>query len=149
MNRTVYRRAIAVVTSAAGSILFVREGSDPYWILPGGGVRGQETFQEACARELHEELGICPAIGELAFVFENFFSVRGRGRHEICVALHVHLTVESIASVETNKRRECRFIPREDLRSLQILPRVLPELLVLPRATYRVWRDERAAEGRS
>jgi ADP-ribose pyrophosphatase YjhB (NUDIX family) len=151
VNRTMYRRAVAVGTSAAGSILFVREGSDPYWILPGGRVREEETFQEACARELHEELGIRPAIGELAFVLENFFTVQDRGIHEICVAFHVALGVDAIASVERNKRRECRFIPGQNIRSMHILPRVLPELLALRSATvaYRVWRDEPAAEGRA
>ncbi|PMY30650.1 DNA mismatch repair protein MutT [Pseudomonas sp. GW456-L14] len=38
---------------------------DDYWATPGGGLEGDETFQVAAIRELHEETGIqVSAVGE-------------------------------------------------------------------------------------
>lgn len=50
--------AHTVVYQPSGELLLVwHEGVD-MWVLPGGGVREEESFREAAARELREEAGI-------------------------------------------------------------------------------------------
>jgi ADP-ribose pyrophosphatase YjhB (NUDIX family) len=51
-----------------GRILLVRPTYKSYWDIPGGYVEPGETPRTACIREVHEELGIRPTIGELLTV---------------------------------------------------------------------------------
>lgn len=41
-----------------GSVLLVRHTYDPWWHLPGGGVKRSEAFSEAARREVREETGL-------------------------------------------------------------------------------------------
>jgi len=34
------------------------DNTDGFWVLPGGGVKKYETFEEAVKREIYEETGI-------------------------------------------------------------------------------------------
>jgi len=56
----------------------------PIWVAPGGGLERDETWEEAAARELHEETGQRRTIGRL--VFEQRFALPGgaqpRTQHE-------------------------------------------------------------------
>lgn len=49
-------------------VLLVRPSYKPDWEIPGGYVQPGETPRQACAREVHEELGIKPPIGRLLAV---------------------------------------------------------------------------------
>ncbi|MEU8244925.1 NUDIX hydrolase [Nonomuraea sp. NPDC048916] len=51
-----------------GRVLLVRPTYKPYLDIPGGYVEPRETPHQACVREVHEELGIRPAIGRLLVV---------------------------------------------------------------------------------
>jgi 8-oxo-dGTP diphosphatase len=57
-----YRVAIRVIVVRGGRLLLVKEASDNWWALPGGGVDHGETIESALVREVEEELGV-PAIG--------------------------------------------------------------------------------------
>lgn len=53
--------ACALVTDSAGRLLVIRRAHEPglgKWGLPGGVIEGGETGEEACARELAEEVGL-------------------------------------------------------------------------------------------
>ncbi|MBU1148596.1 NUDIX hydrolase [Patescibacteria group bacterium] len=41
-----------------GRVLLVKEGDDQIWKFPGGKVKGGESLEKACQREVKEELGI-------------------------------------------------------------------------------------------
>ena len=66
----------AVVGSAAGALFFDEQGRvllveptyKPRWEIPGGVVEAGETPSAACAREIHEELGLRIHVGRLLVV---------------------------------------------------------------------------------
>lgn len=50
--------AHTLVYRDCGDLLLVRHEGVDMWVLPGGGVDGEESFREAAERELREEAGI-------------------------------------------------------------------------------------------
>ncbi len=51
----------AVIADEAGRILVMERGTQPFqgaWVLPGGLVDPGETVEQACVREVREELGL-------------------------------------------------------------------------------------------
>jgi 8-oxo-dGTP diphosphatase len=53
-----YRVAIRVLIVRNGKVLLVKEVSDDWWALPGGGVDHGETVESTLVREVEEELGV-------------------------------------------------------------------------------------------
>ncbi len=43
-------------------VLCIKRRDVPIWVLPGGGVDGNETMEEAMVREIFEETGLCVKI---------------------------------------------------------------------------------------
>ena len=74
---------VAAIALRDRHVLVHRLTTDPFWTLPGGRVRLGETFADALARELREELGVSVRPGGLRFVVESFFEYSGRPFHEI------------------------------------------------------------------
>lgn len=60
--------AHTIVYRRSGEVLLVRHEGVDKWVLPGGGVDGDESFREAAARELDEEAGIDADYEGLAMV---------------------------------------------------------------------------------
>jgi 8-oxo-dGTP diphosphatase len=51
----------AVITDEHGRVLVMERGTDPFrgtWVFPGGYVDPGETVEQACIREVREELGL-------------------------------------------------------------------------------------------
>lgn len=82
------QRAAAVVRRADCQVLLHRLKGDTFWALPGGAIEPGESALDAIARELHEELDTAVALGNLAFVVENFFRHADDSHHEIGLYLH-------------------------------------------------------------
>jgi 8-oxo-dGTP diphosphatase len=55
---TFYASAGALITDTAGRILLVKPNYRDGWALPGGTLEPDETPEAACAREVHEDLGL-------------------------------------------------------------------------------------------
>lgn len=53
-----YRVAIRVLIVQDDKVLIVKEASDSWWALPGGGVDHGETVESTLVREVEEELGV-------------------------------------------------------------------------------------------
>ncbi len=89
MNRRITSRAIIVHN---GKLLCLKhkpyEGHTvDYWCTPGGGIDDHESLIDALKREIVEELGIEPIIGNLLFVQQ--FIHKNRGIEEIEFFFHV------------------------------------------------------------
>lgn len=69
MTEGLRRRAGAIITSGENILLIKRhlETRDPptYWLFPGGGVEEGESVEDACIREVREELGLEVRLGRL------------------------------------------------------------------------------------
>jgi 8-oxo-dGTP diphosphatase len=58
----------ALITDRHDRILLVKPNYRPHWLIPGGMAEDGEPPETACARELHEELGLHAKIGRLLVV---------------------------------------------------------------------------------
>jgi 8-oxo-dGTP diphosphatase len=65
---TCYAAVGALITDTEDRVLLVKPNYRDYWSLPGGMVDGGETPEDACARELSEELGLSLPIGPLLVI---------------------------------------------------------------------------------
>ncbi|MEU3457398.1 NUDIX hydrolase [Micromonospora sp. NPDC006766] len=63
-----YAAAAAFITDPAGNVLLVKPTYSDHWAFPGGYVEEDEYPHDACAREVHEELGISASVGDLLVV---------------------------------------------------------------------------------
>lgn len=79
-------RVCAIIING-GRILAMHDERSPYFYLPGGRVRMQETAEGAVLREIAEELGIEARIVRPLWLSQSFFTedVDGLNYHELCV----------------------------------------------------------------
>src|SRR5688572_16329171 len=63
-----YRVAARVLVVQDDKILLVKEASDDWWALPGGGIDHGETIESTVTREVEEELGV--SAGEVSSDFQ-------------------------------------------------------------------------------
>jgi 8-oxo-dGTP pyrophosphatase MutT (NUDIX family) len=67
-------RVRALLTTPDGgvlTILRVRPGQEPYWVLPGGGVEDGEDLEAALARELREEIAATADVHSLIYILDH------------------------------------------------------------------------------
>ncbi|HMI09610.1 MAG TPA: NUDIX domain-containing protein [Candidatus Saccharimonadales bacterium] len=72
-----YRVATRALVIQDDKILLIKEASDNWWSLPGGGVDHGETIEAAVSREIEEELGV-PAdevLSDFRIVYSNIGNV--------------------------------------------------------------------------
>ena len=66
-----YRVSAGALIEHSGKLLLVRHTKpDAYdfWVAPGGGVKGSESYEEAAKREVMEETGLSVEVGELLYI---------------------------------------------------------------------------------
>ena len=69
-----------IVRDGKMAAIRIKDGSEEWHIMPGGGQEPEETLPETVCREITEELGIRVRCGELLFVVEG---VHGEAFHRI------------------------------------------------------------------
>jgi 8-oxo-dGTP diphosphatase len=82
-----------VIVDAAGRVLLIRRGNPPFkgdYALPGGFVEIGETVEEACRREVLEEVGL--TVGDLRLVGVYSDPARDPRGHTVSVAFLARLT---------------------------------------------------------
>jgi 8-oxo-dGTP diphosphatase len=70
-----------VVLQNGGEVLLVKNSYVPYYSLPGGYVRRNETAREAALRELVEEVGVSAKGDELELVLDETHDWEGKRDH--------------------------------------------------------------------
>ena len=110
-----------------GRVLLVRPAYRPSWDIPGGYLRPGETPTEAAAREVSEELGIQPPIGQMLVV--DWAAHPDEGDKILFVLDGGRLTPEHIAHIELNPAEIAEYAFHD--------PQLIGQLLV-PRLARRV-----------
>ncbi|MCQ4164721.1 NUDIX domain-containing protein [Tahibacter harae] len=75
-----HRISAGALVEQDGCLLLVRHavpGKYDFWVAPGGGVQGEESLEQAAAREVREETGLEVRVGPLAYI-EEFHSPHTR-----------------------------------------------------------------------
>ena len=60
-----------VIRNGCMAAIKISDGNEEWFIMPGGGMEGEELLPQAVEREIAEELGIKVSCGELLFVIEG------------------------------------------------------------------------------
>ena len=66
-----YRISAGAIVEREGRFLLVRHvrpGKYDFWVAPGGGIKGEESYEEAAAREVQEETGLTVRVGRLLYI---------------------------------------------------------------------------------
>ena len=117
--------AVGAIVIYEERLLMVRRGRDPgrgLWSLPGGRLENGEYLHQALVREVKEETGLDVAPGPLVGIFE----VLG-DPHYVILDFAASPTDEAtpVAHGDTD---EVRWVPLEDVHSLECTPRFVETL---------------------
>lgn len=110
--------AIFTVQESRLELLLIRMKREPFtgkWALPGGRIRGDETVEEAAARELHEKAGIRDVYLEQLYTF----SEPGRDPGARCISVaHMALIRGDVPLRTTDKYSGIGWFPMARLPPL-------------------------------
>lgn len=105
----------AVITDAHGRVLVMERGTEPFrgsWVLPGGYVDPGETVEQACIREVREELGLDVMLTGLI----GIYSEPGRDPRGSVVSIAYRAEVVGGTLTVTAEARAHRWLePDEDV----------------------------------
>lgn len=103
-------------------VVLVKRGAPPAqgkWSFPGGLVDLGETLEEACAREVIEETGLCPRLRDLAVVVERRLTDdAGRLEYHFVIA-DLWGTAEGEPTPGSDAA-EARWVPLEQVTDLDL-----------------------------
>lgn len=131
MQQRISARAVIFIDGKLVLIRRVRNGRE-YWVIPGGGVEEGETVEDAARREAKEEIGIDVTVGP--FLMEARKTWEGRPsvhRFFLCeyVSGEIGTGTQLASEGSENEVHEVTLVPREKLRSLDIVPEEFKEYL--------------------
>lgn len=96
-------------------VLRLRQPEAAHWGLPGGKVDWGEPIRAACAREIHEELGLSITPGRLLCMADTIDA--GDGGHWVAPVYLVEDCVGEPAVMEPDKMGGCGWFPLDALPS--------------------------------
>ena len=108
-------------------VLLVEPTYKSYWDIPGGYVEPGESPLAACAREVHEELGITPSLGPLLVI--DWAPAEQEGDKLLFVFAGGALTANELAAI--------RLQP-DELRSYDFRDLAGADAILIPRLTRRL-----------
>ena len=121
-------------------VLFHKAKGDAGYAFPGGHVSFGETNAETLIREFMEEIGAEITVGELKWVGEIFFPLKGKPCHQICLYYSVEIkNIDDFSDdVFTGTEEmsggdfqiEFHWIPLVQLNNIKIYPEKAAELMM-------------------
>ena len=127
---------VGAVVERGGALLLVRHEKperEPYWVLPGGRLEPGETIPRCAEREVSEETGLDGRFAGVLYVSEFL----REGRHTVDVTALVEAEGEAVLGSDPEVApgseptlRELRWVGREELRGITLLPGYLKERLL-------------------
>ncbi len=127
---------VSAVIIRGESILAMRDERSPYYYLPGGRVKLNETAEDAVLRELREELGVSARIERLLWLDQSFFreDVDGLHYHELCIYFLIDAngtglmeSGEEFTLREREHTHRFEWLPFAELREKYFYPLFLKE----------------------
>ena len=102
-----------------------RENEYDFWVMPGGGMKGEEGIFRAAEREVHEETGLAVRAEKIAYLEELIDE--GRYVCKFWVVCHSISGLLSIAGRDTDEEylQGVGFFSREQVRGMQVYPEIL------------------------
>lgn len=97
------RHACRGIVIKENRMLLCYQKNDDQYLIPGGGMEGEETLEECCVREVLEETGIlCRPVEHYLDIEELFASMRHINHYYTCEIVEetdqIHLTEGEIAA---------------------------------------------------
>jgi 8-oxo-dGTP diphosphatase len=120
----------AVITDAAGRVLVVRKHGTTRFMQPGGKPEAGETPAETLLRELHEELGLMLAEGDLLPLGRFVSAAANEPGHRV-IADAFSATIDPTTVSVQAELEELRWITPDDVPGLPMAPLSLEHLLPL------------------
>jgi 8-oxo-dGTP pyrophosphatase MutT (NUDIX family) len=101
-------------------VLLVKPTYKSYWEIPGGYIEPGESPYTACVREVEEELGIQPPIGELLIV--DWAPHPQQGDKLLFIFNGNRLDTQQLAAIQLQESElsEYRYVPESDISHLTI-----------------------------
>jgi|SRR3989344_6616924 len=112
----------AIIVSPRGRVLICRNLKDPeLWDLPGGTLNVGEKPEEALLREIQEEIGVTPTLGE-PFVADVF--VKPLSGKEVFVLVYMATLPAEPQEFVLDKTEiaEAKWISKQDLEHTNLFP---------------------------
>ena len=101
------RAARVLLVDENNQVLFLkaREGNtdNVFWLLPGGGLEGAETFEEAAVREVKEETGMTITLGPCLWTRHHVFEWLGVPQDQFEVFFISKVNVAIASNVQAAK----------------------------------------------
>jgi len=123
------RVRVSLLLRWQGRVLLCRQEKPgkEYWMLPGGGVNGGETLEEALHRELGEELGLWDSVqleGPIAVAESIAPDWKPGDRHVVHVIFGADLSNRSLEDVEVQDPviRGARLFSLDELEEIVVHP---------------------------
>lgn len=99
---------VAGIIIYENKLLIMKDEHSPYYYIPGGRVKMNESSKEAIIREIREELNIEVKVNRILWVHENFFHEQylNEDFHEICFYYLLDMIDNTLVNKEEFKVQE-------------------------------------------
>ncbi len=116
-------------------LLMAKNKEYPCYYTVGGGVRINETSEEAVIREVLEETGFTLEIDRLAYVQERFIKISGQQYHEIrffYLMKKSNINIIDNSFTDQGEKETLHWLPIDELAKLNVVPPFLQTRLANP-----------------